>query len=133
MSFSIGTMKKCWDYVDKLKFDLRFIDSFQFMPTSFSNLVDNLKKEGLGKFKYLKQEREKDENVGVSNTHDLIGLLTRKGVYPYTYMDSWEKFDHSTKKLRKKDFRNDLTGEEISDSDYLFYKLVCKPLKLKTL
>src|SRR5206468_2676919 len=88
MSFSIGTMKKCWDYkkkeyVDKLKFDLRFIDSFQFMPTSLSNLVDNLKKEGLSKFKYLKQEIEIDESVGVSNTHDLIGLLTRKGVYPY--------------------------------------------------
>src|SRR5206468_4520462 len=97
------------------------------------NLVDNLKKEGLSKFKYLKQEIEKDENVGVSNTHDLIGLLTRKGVYSYTYMDSWEKFDIPTKKLRKKDFRNDLTGDEISDDDYLFYKLVCKQLKLKTL
>ena len=95
MSFSIGTIKKCWDYrkkeyVKKLKFDLRFIDSFQFMPTSLSNLVDNLKKEGLSKFKYLKQEIKKDENVE---------LLTRKGVYPYNYMDSWEKFDIPTKKL----------------------------------
>src|SRR5206468_9917158 len=138
MSFSIGTMKKCWDYkkkeyVDKLKFDLRFIDSFQFMPTSLSNLVDNLKKEGLSKFKYLKQEIEIDENVGVGNTHDLVELLTRKGVHPYTYMDSWEKFDIPTKKLRKEHFRNDLTGDEISDDDYLFYNLVCKLLKLKTL
>ena len=84
MSFSIGTKKKCWDYrkkecVEKHKFDLRFIDSFQFMPTSLSKLVENLKQEGLSKFKYLKQEIKIDRNVE---------LLTRKGVYPYNYMHS---------------------------------------------
>src|SRR5437867_1001934 len=127
MSFSIGTKKKCWDYekkeyVDKLKYDLRFIDSFQFLSSGLSKLVNNLRQEGLHKFKYLKQEM-----------NDNVELLTRKGVYPYSYMDSWKKFVVSTQKLQKQDFRNDLTGEEISDDNYSFYKLVCKKLKLKTL
>src|SRR2546425_3849684 len=127
MSFSIGTKKKCWsyktkEYVEKLKFYLRFIDSFQFLSSGLSKLVDNLKQEGLHKFKYLKQEM-----------NDNVELLTRKGVYPYSYIDSWKKFGVSTEKLLKQDFRNDLTGEEISDEDYSFYKLVCKKLKLNTL
>jgi len=50
MSFSIGSMKKCWDYkskeyVEKLKFDLRFIDSFQFLPNNLSTSVHNLRKK----------------------------------------------------------------------------------------
>ena len=127
MSFSIKSKKLCWDrkakdYIPKSRFDLRFIDSFQFLSSSLSTLVENLKQEGLRKFKYLKQEVE-DEN---------LELLTRKGVYPYSYIDSWKKFDVHTKKLQKKHFTNDLTGDEISDSDYSFYKRVCKQLNLKT-
>ena len=128
MSFSIKSEKVCWDYkkkdyVPKSRFDLRFIDSFQFLPSSLSALVENLKQKGLTKFNYLKQE------VGDEN----LELLTRKGIYPYSYIDSWEKFDVHTNKLLKEHFTNDLTGDEISDSDYSFYKLVCKQLKLKTL
>jgi len=52
MSFSIQSQKLCWDskekdYVLKSKFDLRFIDSYQFLPSSLSSLVSNLKHEGL--------------------------------------------------------------------------------------
>jgi hypothetical protein len=127
MSFSIGTMKKCYDYkkkeyVDKLKYDLRFIDSFQFMPSSLDKLVEDLKEGGMEKFKYTNQEFDK-----------LTHLLTRKGVYPYNYMDSWEKFDVSTKELKKEHFTNDLTGDEITDENFKFYKKVCKELKIETL
>ena len=44
-------------------------------------------------------------------------MLLRKGVYPYEYMDSWEKFDE-TSLPPKKDFYSELILEDISDSDY---------------
>ena len=44
-------------------------------------------------------------------------MLLRKGVYPYEYMDSWEKFN-GTSLPAKKDFYCELTLEDISDKDY---------------
>ena len=44
-------------------------------------------------------------------------LLLRKGVYPYEYMDSWEKFDETTLPP-KKDFYSELNLEDITDKDY---------------
>ena len=44
-------------------------------------------------------------------------LLLRKGVYPYEYMDSWEKFDENTLPP-KKYFYSNLNLEDISDEDY---------------
>ena len=44
-------------------------------------------------------------------------LLLRKGVYPYEYMDSWERFNE-TSLPPKKDFYSELTLEDISDKGY---------------
>ena len=44
-------------------------------------------------------------------------MLLRKGVYPYEYMDSWEKFDQTALPL-KKDFYSNLNLENITDEDY---------------
>ena len=44
-------------------------------------------------------------------------LLLKKGVYPYEYMDSWERFNE-TSLPPKKDFYSELTLEDISDKDY---------------
>ena len=44
-------------------------------------------------------------------------MLLRKGVYPYEYMDSWEKLDE-TALSPKKDFYCNLNLENISDEDY---------------
>ena len=126
MSFSVGTLKKCYDkkskeYEDKLRYDLRFIDSFQFMSSSLNNLVTDLKQGGMDKFKYMHQE-----------FGQFTELLTRKGTYPYSYTNKWSKFDVSTNKLERNHFRNDLTGDEISE-DFKFYKKVCKKLKIRTL
>ena len=40
-----------------------------------------------------------------------------KGVYPYEYMDSWERFSE-TSLSSKKDFYGELTLEDITDKDY---------------
>ena len=44
-------------------------------------------------------------------------LLLRKCVYPYEYMDSWEKFDENTL-LPKEAFYSNLYLQDISDEDY---------------
>ena len=46
-------------------------------------------------------------------------LLLRKGVYPYEYMDSWEKFDETTLPP-KEAFYSNLNLEDISDEDYKY-------------
>ena len=44
-------------------------------------------------------------------------LLLRKGVYPYEYMDSWERFDE-TSLPDKKDFYSELYLEDITNEIY---------------
>ena len=44
-------------------------------------------------------------------------LLLRKGVYPYEFMDSWERFDQ-TMLPNKKAFYIELNLEDIIDEDY---------------
>ena len=56
------------------------------------------------------------------DTHKFIFLL-RKGVYPYEYMDSWERFNE-TSLPDKKAFYSKLDLEDISDKDYSCSKSV---------
>ena len=60
---------------------LNFIDSFQFMNSSLDKLISNLPKDDL---KYTSKEF----------TGKKLSLMSQKGVYPYDYMDSFEKFNH---------------------------------------
>ena len=50
-------------------------------------------------------------------------LLLRKSVYPYEYMDSWERFNE-TSLPPKKSFYSKLNLEDISDKDYLHVQKV---------
>ena len=59
-------------------------------------------------------------------------LLLRKGVYPYEYMDSWERSDE-TSLPDKKSFYSELYLDDISDKDYTHAQKVFKELKLKNL
>ena len=59
---------------------LTFIDSFQFMSSSLDKLVSNLPAEAL---KYANKRFQKEK----------FNLMTRKGIYPYDFMDSFEKFN----------------------------------------
>ena len=52
-------------------------------------------------------------------------MLLRKGVYPYEYMDEWEKFDE-TKLPQKEEFYGNLNVEHITDADHIHAKRVCK-------
>ena len=89
----------------KKKFhQMRFLDSFKFMPSSISNLVKNLKDKD---FKIVKKTLPEDK----------LDLLMRKGVYPYDYMDSPERFNE-TQLPPKEAFYSKLEDENITDEDY---------------
>ena len=55
-------------------------------------------------------------------------LLLRKGIYPYEYIHSWERFDENTI-LPKEAFYWELNLENITDKDYEHVKKVWKHLK----
>ena len=59
-------------------------------------------------------------------------MLLRKGVYPYEYMDHWEKFNE-TSLSQKEDIYIHLNMDVIADADYAYIKRVCKDLGTKSL
>ena len=59
-------------------------------------------------------------------------LLLRKGVYPYEYMDSWERFDE-TSLPDKEAFYSSLNMEDVTDVDHRHAKRVFKKLNNKNL
>ena len=97
---------------------LTFIDSFQFMSSSLDTLVSNLPKESLKYSSQLYKSKKLD-------------LMTRKGVYPYDFMDSFDKFN--TGLPTKEDFYSILNDEHITDDDYKHAKTVWDTFKLKTM
>ena len=90
-----------------------------------------------------KQYYEKDFNKELIkrflNTYEFCNgncnkfiLLLRTGVYPYEYMDNWEKFDE-TPLANKESFYSSLNMENIDDIDYRHGNNVFKRFKLKNL
>ena len=59
-------------------------------------------------------------------------LLLRKGVYPYEYMNAWERLNEISLP-RKEDFYSNLNMEDISDIDYRHANNVFKGFKLVNL
>ena len=105
MTFSIG--------------QLQFIDSLQFMNSSLDRLSTNLQTEDLVM-----------TSSGVSESE--LTLLRRKGVYPYEYVDSYERFDE-IKLPPQESFYSKLTREHISDADYEHGQQVWNAFRCQTL
>ena len=59
-------------------------------------------------------------------------LLLQKGVYPYEYMDEWEKIN-KTSLAKTEDFYSHLNMEDIIAADYVQAKRVCKDFEIKNL
>ena len=59
-------------------------------------------------------------------------MLLRKAVYPYEYMDNWERFNE-TSLPSKESFYSNLNMENIDDIDYRHGNNVFKRFKLKNL
>ena len=98
---------------------LTFINSFQFMSSSLDKLVSNLPKDDLiYTSKAFKGRR--------------LDLMSQKGVYPYDFMDSFEKFNQ--KELPHKDqFYSILNDQHITDDEYDHAKKVWNTFMIKTM
>ena len=57
------------------------------------------------------------DNLRVGHNDEQFRLLLRKGVYPYEYMMSWDKFKE-TKLPPKEVFHSNLNMSDISEYDY---------------
>ena len=97
---------------------LTFIDSFQFMSSSLDKLVSNLPAEA---FKYTSEIFKGKK----------LNLMFRKGIYPYDYMDSFDKFNE--KLPTKEDFYSILNNEHITDEDYKHAQNVWNAFKLSNM
>ena len=99
--------------------NIRLIDSFKFMATSLEKLANNL---------------QKDDFINVKRYYkdDKLELVTRKGVYPYEYMDMPEKLKE-TKLPAKEAFYTRLNDEGITNENYAHAQKVWETFEMKTL
>lgn len=111
------------DYREKIRYV--FIDSLRFLPASLSKLASQLPSE---KKKILNYEFAHRENYSVEK----IKLLERKGVFPYDYVDSFEKLEETTLPQHA-DFFNEMNEENVSTDDYNFAHTVWNEFDIKTL
>ena len=90
------------------------------------------KKEYEKKFNKVLLERFSSTYEFCGNDMDKFLILLRKGVYPYEYMDGWDRF--SEKALPDKDsFYSNLTMEDISKTDYVHANNVFKKFCMNNL
>ena len=89
------------------------------MSTSLDKLVSNLPKEDL---KYTTEEF----------TGDKLSLMSQKGVYPYDYMDCFEKFNQ-TELPTKDEFFSVLNDQHITNREYGHAKKVWETFTLKNM
>ena len=113
--------------IKKIKYEIRFIDSFAFMGSSLECLTDDLKNKN--------DDIKKLRNIfkSVSNEFkcdDEFKLILRKGVYPYSYIDTYDKFN-DVQLPSKINFYNNLNNTECSDNDYSHAELVWDKFKCK--
>ena len=165
INFSVPIKKRIENKNIDISYKIKFIDSFRFMATSLSKLVDNLienihndkcvkcksnlcfvraingtllfecvdcKKEFEKKFNKALLERSSSTYEFCGNDMDKFFILLRKGVYPYEYMDGWDRF--SEKDLTDKvSFYSSLTMEDISKTDYVHANNVFKKFCMNNL
>ena len=129
ITFSVPIKKKIENKDIEITYKIKFINSFRFMATSLSKLVDNLTedihgdkcidcKSDLSYMKVMdealifrcfncKKNYEKEINKELierfasiykfcNNDLNKFVMLLRKGVYPYEYMDGWDKFNETS-------------------------------------
>ncbi|KAJ8914028.1 hypothetical protein NQ315_012052 [Exocentrus adspersus] len=106
--------------VEGTEVQLRFIDSYRFMSSSLDKLSS-----------YLEDEKKTIVRAHC-NTDKEFNLLTRKGVFPYDYIDSWERFTE-TCLPSKTNFYSQLYDQCITDQDYQHALDVWKTFNIKTL
>ena len=103
-----------------------------FIGFKNSKLHYKCKKCKKGQLKPINELIKKFSNTYKFCNEDInkFDLLLRKGLYPYEYMDSWERFDE-TSLPDEKAFNSELYLENITDKDYTHAQKVFKECGLK--
>ena len=100
-------------YITFFMDDLGFIDSLNFLQGNLDSLVS------------AKEDLKIAATLGSE-------LLYRKGIYPYEYMDSWERFEE-TSLPEKERFHSNLTEGHITEEEYEQAKKVWEECECQTL
>ena len=165
ITFSVPLKKKIKNKDIEITYKIKFIDSYRFMSSSLSKLVDKLS-EGIHNNKcvdcnscldyikitneklllkwfncnaYYRKKFNKDLIKKLKNTYSFCNndinkfvSLLRKGVYPYEYVDNWERFSEISLPS-KEDFYSNLNMEDINDIGYRHANNVFKRFELENL
>lgn len=99
-----------------------FQDSFSHFLTGLDKLAKNLLDKGEQFFPMIKEEFPKRSQFKAA---------LRKAVYPYNYMTDFKKFEENIPKSSA--FHNDLTNEDISETEYDRLKYICRLYNIHTL
>ncbi|XP_065650921.1 uncharacterized protein LOC136079131 [Hydra vulgaris] len=102
----------------EIKRQIRFLDSYRFMPSSLDCLSKNLSKEQC-------------KNIIKLYSGKQLDLLLKKGVYPYDWVDYVDKFNE-TQLPTKESLFSKLNDEDIIDDDYSHAQNVWKEFNCKT-
>ena len=105
---------------EKEKLIERFIDSFKFMSSSLDSLTKNLVSGGKQLFGFEDYSELQYE------------LLTRKGIYPYEYVSSWDCFEEMQLPPIEA-FYSKLNMSSISSDDYQHAQKVWKEFRIHNL
>ncbi|XP_033725181.1 DNA polymerase-like [Pecten maximus] len=92
------------------------------MPQSLETLTENLAKEGLVKF----------SNFSKAFTETEAKFLLRKGIYPYEYVDTADRFLEQ-KLPPKEKFYSSLSRSHVSDADYAHAQTVWEKMDIRDL
>jgi hypothetical protein len=108
--------------IKPITFEIRFLDSIAFMNSSIESLVENLKTG----CKTIHELRVAFPNTSKHFTDDnQMELMTQKGVYPYDFIDTYDKMNMNSLPPRNA-FYSKLYGSECSLKDYSQAKTVWK-------
>ena len=110
--------------------NLSFRDSLQILKASLLQLTESFKKAGgNARFKHLDAVIQSiyGKKMGLDPEFD---LLLRKGVFPYEYLDSIEKF-HAEALPPIEQFHSSLREEDITEEEYEHAKNVCRSFNFK--
>ena len=159
ITFSVPLKKKIENKNLEITYKIKFVDSFRFMSSSLSKLVDNLS-EGMHNNKcsdcksnldgvsitknkklllkcfncniYCKKKFNNDlikkfknrysfcNNDTSSSEHiNKFVLLLRKDVYPYEYMDTWERFSEKLPVNGFKWLDNNKTADHVINEEFI--------------
>ncbi|KAJ4449216.1 hypothetical protein ANN_00613 [Periplaneta americana] len=105
-------------YRKKRYMQMRFLDSFRFMPSSLAQLADNLPKDKFSETKKMFKDK--------------FDLVSRKGVFPYDYLTTSDKLEDNCLPPKEK-FFSKLNNEHITEEDYNHAKCVWEAFNIQTL